>query len=56
MFHPQILSDFTTICELGLKMNAVLDQEPETSVVTRIQGLFTWLLAWLRQTFGGVLV
>jgi hypothetical protein len=32
IFHPQLLSDFKTVCELGLKMNAALDEEPATSV------------------------
>jgi hypothetical protein len=52
VFHPQLLSDFKTICELGLKINAVLDHEPEKDVVTRIQGAWAKMLAWLRQTFG----
>ena len=50
VFHPQLLSDFKTICELGLKMNAVLDQEPETGVVVRIQGIWARVVAWLRKT------
>jgi hypothetical protein len=32
VFHPQLLSDFKTVCELGLKMNAALDEEPQTSL------------------------
>jgi hypothetical protein len=31
VFHPQLLSDFKAVCELGLKMNAALDEEPATS-------------------------
>lgn len=30
VFHPQLLSDFKTVCELGLRMNAALDEEPAT--------------------------
>jgi hypothetical protein len=32
VFHPQLLSDFHTVCELGLKMNVALDEDPTTSV------------------------
>ena len=48
VFHPRLLSDFTTICEIGLKINAALDQEPDKSVFTRIQGMWSGLLARLR--------
>lgn len=32
VFHPQLLSDFKTVCELGIKLNAALDSEPAMSV------------------------
>lgn len=35
VFHPQILSDFNTICELGQRMHAALDVEPEAIVAGR---------------------
>jgi hypothetical protein len=49
VFHPQLLSDFKTICELALKINAALDQEPEKGVVARMQGVWARLLASLRK-------
>jgi hypothetical protein len=32
VFHPQLLSDFKTVCELSLKMNAALDGDPVVGV------------------------
>jgi hypothetical protein len=48
VFHPQLLSDFKTICELSLKMDAALNGEPATSV-TRA----AWASAFrIRQVLG----
>jgi hypothetical protein len=36
VFHPQLLSDFKTICELSLKVDAALDGEPSVSVTRAV--------------------
>jgi hypothetical protein len=47
VFHPQLLSDFTTICEIGLKMNEALDAEPATSVRRKFwKSIFGLNSAW----------
>jgi hypothetical protein len=38
VFHPQLLSDFDIITEIGWKMYAALDAVPEKNVVSRVRG------------------
>jgi hypothetical protein len=33
--HPQLLSDFSTICDLAKRLNDALDTEPERSGIKR---------------------
>ena len=48
VFHPQLLSDFKTVCELGLMINAALDQESAKSV----RGRFWSFVFSIRDSLG----
>lgn len=47
VFHPRLPTDFKTICELALKMNATLDQEPLRECVVHWPGRS---LAWEKRS------
>lgn len=32
VFHPQLLSDFSTVCDLAQRLNRALDSEPTTTL------------------------
>jgi hypothetical protein len=51
-FHPRLLSDFETICDLSLRISAVLDHEPEKDVARIPRRAWAKLLAWCWGTFG----
>jgi hypothetical protein len=42
-FHPRLLSDFNTICELAFKIHGALNSEPERGL-TRVLGMSTFRL------------
>jgi hypothetical protein len=41
VFHPQLLSDFDTVCDLAKRMNTALDMEPRSTVKAKLwRGIF----------------